>query len=267
MEPQEAPTSLSTTPPTVDLMRPLRYAVRVPLLLLHLGIGLPITLILINPVSARTLIKGERLDHLAIRWWSALLMRVFGFSLHRVGTPHAGACLTVANHVSWLDIELVHSQRVVHFVAKSEISRWPLVGWLASRAGTIYHKRGSQESLGSVAQIMVDRLREGHAVGVFPEGGTTDGLSVKTFHARIFQAALDAGVPAQPVALRYLHDGAFNTRVPFKDSENFLQNFLRLLGERRSRAEVHFLPIIQDSGAGRRQMAENARQSITQTLG
>ena len=89
------------------------------------------------------------------------------------------------------------------FVAKSEIARWPFVGWLAARAGTIFHQRGSTDSLAAVMARVVERLREGMAVGVFPEGGSGHGDAVGTFHARIFQTALDANVPVQPVALRY----------------------------------------------------------------
>lgn len=245
-----------------DLMRPLRYAVRVPLLTLHLLLGLPLTLILINRYTARWTLDGERVDHRAIRLWSVGLMRVFGFRTRRINQPLPGAHLLVANHVSWIDIELVHSQRVVGFVAKSEISRWPLVGWLASRGGTIYHQRGSNASLNGVMELMVGRLDSGQAVGVFPEGGTSGGETVRTFHARIFQAAFEAQVPVQPVALRYGEGGSAQTTVAFAPGENFLQNFLRLLGEPARVAEVHFLAPIQPEGQGRRQVAEQARERI-----
>ncbi|HLU12677.1 MAG TPA: 1-acyl-sn-glycerol-3-phosphate acyltransferase, partial [Arenimonas sp.] len=112
--------------------RVLRYLLRIPLLLLHLLVSLPATLLLINPLSARIELRGERLDHRAIRWWSGMLLRIFGFRVRRYGTPLPGAVMFVANHVSWIDIELMHSQRMMGFVAKAEIARWPLVGWLAS---------------------------------------------------------------------------------------------------------------------------------------
>src|SRR3546814_19924248 len=86
--------------------------------------------------------------------------------------------------------------------AKREIAGWPLVGWLATGGETIFHQRGSQESLGGVLQVMLARLRSGHSVGVFPEGRTGHGDEVGPFHARIFLAAVEAGAPVQPVALR-----------------------------------------------------------------
>ncbi len=260
---KERPRSASQTDP----LRVLRYAWRVPVLLWHLLIHLPLTLLLINPLSERIRWNGEHLRHKVIRWWSAGLMRIFGFSVRAYGRPAQGSALIVANHLSWLDIELIHSRLAVEFVAKAEIGRWPLIGWLARRAGTIYHRRGSTESLASVSQLMVDRLREGAAVGVFPEGGTTDGTRVRVFHARIFQCAIEAGAPVQPVALRYLLDGVPNPAVPFLDGENFFVNFLRLLGEPSMTAEVHFLELLPVNGDKRRQLAEGARGAIMRTLG
>lgn len=255
-----------TVPKSRDPMRPLRYCWRVPLLIVHLLLGLPLTLLLINPLTARWRIAGERVDHRAIRAWSGGLMRIFGFRLRRIGQPLAGPFLLVANHVSWIDIELVHSQHVVGFVAKAEISRWPLVGWLAGRAGTIYHQRGNNDSLHGVLEQMVHRLQAGQAVGVFPEGGTSGGESIRTFHARIFQAAFETRMPVQPVALRYGEGGNAQTIVAFARGENFLQNFLRLLGEPGRVAEVHFLAALQPGDEGRRHIAEQARASIIEVM-
>lgn len=249
-----------------DLLRPVRYALRVPVLLLHIGLGLPLTLALINRFTARWTLDGERVDHRAIRWWSGGLMRIFGFRLRRVGQPLRGPHLLVANHVSWIDIELVHSQRAVGFVAKAEISRWPLVGWVAKRGGTIYHQRGNNASLNGVLDMMVGRLDSGQAVGVFPEGTATTGDAIRTFHARIFQAAFEAQVPVQPVALRYGEAGDAQTIVAFQRGENFVQNFLRLLGEPSRVAEVHFLPPIQPGEEGRRHVAEQARERIVEAM-
>jgi len=250
-----------------DPWRPLRYAVRVPLLLLHLLIGLPITLLLINPLTARWRIDGERVDHRVIRVWSKLMMRIFGFRVQRFGVPLRGAVLCVANHVSWMDITLLHSARVVGFVAKSEISRWPLIGWLARRAGTIYHRRGSNESLTGVLHQMVQRMQSGEAVGVFPEGGATGGATVRTFHARIFQAAVVAEAPVQPVALRYGAGGSAQTIIAFAPGENFLANFIRVLGEPGRIAEVHFLDPVMPSADGRRRLAETCRELIVKAMG
>lgn len=244
----------------------MRYGWRTPLLLLHVLIAFPLALVAFNPLARRVQIGGERFDYWMTRWWSRRLVRIFGFRIRRIGEPLAGAALFVANHVSWLDIELMHSQRIMSFVAKAEIARWPLVGWLATRAGTIYHQRGSAHSLGAVMTRVVERLRSGMAVGVFPEGGTGPGDRVRTFHARIFQVAADAGVPVQPVALCYGDGGRMDASVPFAPKEHFFGNLVRLLGGRSLEATVHFLEPVAPGDDGRRQTAEAARTRIALAL-
>jgi 1-acyl-sn-glycerol-3-phosphate acyltransferase len=261
-------TTVESAPtPRRDWLRPLRYLLRAPLLLLHAIIAVPLALAAFNPLALRCRIGGERLDHWLTRWWSGRLVRIFGFRIRRIGEAQPGAVLFVANHVSWLDIELMHSQRIMSFVAKAEIARWPLVGWLATRAGTIYHQRGSAHSLGAVMERVVARLREGMAVGVFPEGRTGRGDCVRTFHARIFQVAVDAGVVVQPVALCYGNGERMDLRVPFGAQESFFANFVRLLGGPSLEASVHFLDPVALSDDGRRQTAEAARTRIAQALG
>ena len=249
------------------MIRVLRYLVRIPLLLLHLLVLLPIAMVLVSVPWARRGEHGQRLDNRVIRWWSAGLVRVFGLRLRRIGEPLRGAVLFVANHVSWIDIVVLHSQRMMGFVAKREIEGWPLVGWMAGRAETIFHQRGSSESLGGVLHEMLARLRTGRSVGVFPEGRTRDGREVGPFHARIFLAAVEAGARVQPVALRYGQGGDAQTVVAFQPGENFLANFLRLLGEPARVVEVHFLaPIGPADTAGRRRIAELARERIVAAM-
>lgn len=249
--------------PGASALRPLRTLVRLPLLLWHVLVHLPVVLLLLTRPTRHWRWRGEPVQHRVIRAWQAGLMRVFGFRLRRAGMPLAGPTLFVANHVGWVDISMLHSQRMMGFVAKDEISRWPLVGWLAARGQTIFHRRGSTESLGGVMEEMIRRLRRGQSVGVFPEGGTRGGGEVGPFHARIFTAAVEAGVPVQPVALVYGERGAAQQVVAFGRRESFFANFVRLLGEPARTATVHFLePILPGEADGRRRMADTARHRI-----
>jgi len=252
------------------MMRGFRYLYRGPLLLWHLFVHLPVVMLLINRWTARMYLgQGERVDHRVIRWWQGGLMRVFGIRIRRVGELVPGGVLYVANHVSWTDIVLMHSQRVMGFVAKREIERWPLVGWLASRGETLYHQRGDNESLGEVAREMAVRLRAGRAVGVFPEGRTRDGREVGPFHARIFMAAVAADAPVQPVALRYGDKGNAQHKVAYRARESFMANLVRLLGEPGCVADVIFLPPVRphEVEGGRREIAQIARARIMQAMG
>lgn len=247
--------------------RVFRYLYRVPLLLVHIVLFLPLILLLMLPPFGHMGGPANPLEHRVVRWWSSGLMWIFGFRLHRYGQPLPGPVLFVANHVGWVDISMVHSQQMVGFVAKREIADWPVVGWVASRGHTIYHQRGNTESLGGVMDEMVKRLQEQRPVAVFPEGRTRGGHEVGPFHARIFQAAVVTNVPVQPIALRYGERGNAQTLVAFAPGESFFGNFLRLLGEAPRRAEVHFLePISGSDLEGRRRIAETARARIVAVM-
>ncbi len=250
-----------------DLLRPLRYLWRVPLLLVHAVLAILLAALVLSWNQHRVMRNGrEPLPHRLIRWWSLGLMWIFGLRAVRVGQPLPDPVLFVANHTSWIDIELLHSQRATCFVAKAEIARWPLVGWLAASGGTIFHRRGNNYSLVAVMLLMGERLREGRSVAVFPEGGSGYNGVLKVFHARIFQVALDAEVPVQPVALRFARGGRRVVDVCFREDESFVANFLRLLGEPPMDAEVHFLATVPPCPEGRRHMAEQARERIAAAL-
>jgi 1-acyl-sn-glycerol-3-phosphate acyltransferase len=253
--------------PVRDPWRPVRYLWRVPLLLLHIALGILLCALILSWNRHRVMVDGrEPFAHRMIRWWSRMLMRIFGLRSVRIGTPLPDPVLFVANHTSWIDIELLHSQRAACFVAKAEIARWPLVGWMAANGGTIFHRRGSNHSLAAVMQAMVERLRGGRSVAVFPEGGTGHNGVLKVFHARIFQAALDAQVPVQPVALRFARNGRRLIDAGFREDENFMGNLLRMLGEAPLDAEVHFLTPVPAMPDARRRMADLSRERIGAAL-
>ena len=244
-------------------MRAFRYCYRLPMLAWHALVHLPIVLLLI----AIGTIGGKQVGHAAIRWWSRGLLRVFGMRVRGVGTPLVGGTMFVANHVSWIDIIALLSQHMMGFIAKAEIRRWPVVGWITSHGETIYLQRGNANSLGDVMAEMSQRLRAGRAVAAFPEGGTREGRELGAFHARIFTAAVDADAPVQPVAL------CFGTRceaqqvVAFARGEHFVGNLLRLLGEPPRPVTVCFLePILHAEHGGRRGIASLARARIERAM-
>ncbi|WP_426687758.1 lysophospholipid acyltransferase family protein [Rhodanobacter ginsengiterrae] len=257
----------TTSEPERDLLRPLRYLWRVPLVLLHIVLGILLCGLLLSWNQHAVMRNGrEPFAHRMIRLWSVTLLRIFGMRARRFGEPQRDPVLFVANHTSWIDITMLHSQRAACFVAKAEIAGWPLVGWLAASGGTIFHRRGSNHSLSTVMQAMVECLRAGRSVAVFPEGGTGYNGVLKVFHARIFQAALDAEVSVQPVALRFARDGRRLLDAGFREEESFFGNIVRLLGEAPMDAEIHFLAPVPATPDARRRMAELSRERIAAAL-
>ncbi|WEN15544.1 lysophospholipid acyltransferase family protein [Rhodanobacter sp. AS-Z3] len=257
----------TTSVPERDLLRPLRYLWRVPLVLLHIVLGILLCGLLLSWAQQVVMTGGrEPFAHRMTRLWSVGLLRIFGLRARRFGKAQDDPVLFVANHTSWIDITMLHSQRAACFVAKAEIAGWPLIGWLASSGGTIFHRRGNNHSLSAVMQVMVERLRAGHAVAVFPEGGTGYNGVLKVFHARIFQAALDADVTVQPVALRFARDGRRVLDAGFREHESFFANIVRMLGAAPMDAEIHFLAPVPSTPEARRRMAELSRERIIAAL-
>ena len=186
----------------------------------------------------------------------------FGVRTKISGTPVEGAALVVANHISWLDIPVIHSGCAMGYVGKAEIDRWPVFRFIARTGGTIFHQRGSHDSASDVSAVMSERLLQGRKVTIFPEGGIKPGSSIRTFHARLFRSAVDVGCPVQPVMVRYMRRGVRDDDISFRDNESMLVNFSRLLGRPGVQAEVHFLAPIDSDGKPRRELADAARAAV-----
>lgn len=140
-----------------------------------------------------------------VQAWARRMLEIVGVGLQVQGTPpSAGPVLLVANHISWLDILVIHATRHCRFVSKSELRHWPLIGTLATGAGTLYIERESRRDAMRVVHHMAERLAAGEVLAVFPEGTTSDGVALLPFHANLLQAAVSQDAPAQPVALRFV---------------------------------------------------------------
>ena len=142
--------------------------------------------------------------HEQVRLWSRSMLEVLDIGLTVRGLPpRHGPVLLVANHISWLDILVIHAAVYCRFVAKSEVRHWPLIGTLATGAGTLYIERDSRRDALRVVHHMADSLKAGDVLAVFPEGTTSDGVSLLPFHGNLVQAAISTQAPVQPVALKF----------------------------------------------------------------
>ena len=120
-------------------------------------------------------------------YWSRLLCFICGLKVYVRGQKPDSPVLLVANHVSWLDIPIIHSLMLVGFVAKSEIKYWPILGWITMVGDTLFLKRGSAESRKGVINQIKKRLENDRSVAVFPEGTVTDGSYLRTFHRQLIR--------------------------------------------------------------------------------
>jgi 1-acyl-sn-glycerol-3-phosphate acyltransferase len=202
--------------------------------------------------------------------WAQAMLRIGGVELVVSGSPvAAGPALLVANHLSWLDIVVVHAARYCRFVSKSDVKDWPLVGTLAAGAGTLYIERTSKRDAHRVVHQMAERLALGDVLAVFPEGTTGDGISLRPFHANLLQAAIAADAPVQPMALRFVDaDSGQTCFAPrYIDDDSLLTSIWATLCVRKLRAEVSFGEPQQSQGRDRRVWAADLQQDVERLLG
>jgi 1-acyl-sn-glycerol-3-phosphate acyltransferase len=237
---------------------PVRFY-RSTLLLFHLFAGIA-TVALLFPFYS-----GAR-RRLAVARWSARILSAVNVELRLRGVPPAvkdRAAVLVANHVSWLDIPLVHSVWQVRFIAKSEVRRWPLIGWLSARTGTLFIQRGKSRHATRINQAIQAAFLAGDAIGVFPEGTTTDGTGLQPFHASLLQPAVDVRALVFPVALRYLdEERRVNVNASYVGDTSLIESMAMILRERKIVAELIFLPAIDAEGKSRRDVARETHAAI-----
>jgi 1-acyl-sn-glycerol-3-phosphate acyltransferase len=181
--------------------------------------------------------------------------------------PDGEPMLIVANHVSWLDVFALNAVCPARFVAKVETRDWPLAGTIARNFGAVFIRRESPRDAARVKDVVAGCLRRGERVAVFPEATTTDGTRLLRFRPAMFQAARDAGVRVQPVAIRYpAADGTANPAPAFVDDMTFVDSLRRLLREPSVDVELDFAAPIRSVDLERRDLAALARGAVAAAL-
>lgn len=171
-----------------------RAALRLMRVALHLALG----------TAARMLPIGNILRPPGWRQrWSRGLLGALGARLEAPPVRIAPGTLVVANHVSWVDAFVLDAICSASFVAKDEIRRWPLLGWLLAREGTVFLRRGFNRRLPDVVRTVQARLAGGETIACFPEGTTSEGLRVLPFRPALFEAAVRSGSPVAAFMIQY----------------------------------------------------------------
>ena len=207
-------------------------------------------------------------QQMAVQLWAQGVLRIMGIGLQVHGRAHPGPVLLVANHISWLDIVVMLAAHYCRFVAKSELKAWPLIGPLATAAGTLYIERSSSRDALRVVHHMAERLQAGDVLAVFPEGTTGDGVAVLPFHANLLQAAIAAQAPAQAVGLRFVNAWGQPSFAPcYIGDDTFVGSVWRTLCARGLVVHVAFAAADMSQGRNRRDWATDLRAQVMAVRG
>lgn len=187
-----------------------------------------------------------------------------------IDASRAQQYITVANHISWLDIFVINAVAPMRFVAKADIRDWPLVGPLCAGTGTIFIERQKRTALRDVIVIVKQALKAGDRVAVFPEGTTGDTKSIRAFHSNFLQVAVDEQLTVLPLAMRYVDakTGGVSDATLFIDDTTFIKSCLQVCGEPQIIAELFFTePIAPSAQWTRQSLSHRSREQICGALG
>jgi 1-acyl-sn-glycerol-3-phosphate acyltransferase len=195
-------------------------------------------------------------------------LRLMRLPLVVKGRPMALPGASVANHSSWLDIFALNAAHKVYFVAKSEVSGWPGIGWLARATGTVFIARKGVEAKRQQA-LFEDRLGAGHRLLFFPEGTSTDAIRVLPFKSTLFAAfftpALVRTTHIQPVTVVFhAPDGEDARFYGWWGDMDFASHLVKTLSARRQgHVEVTFHPEVPvDAFESRKVLAQHCERVI-----
>jgi 1-acyl-sn-glycerol-3-phosphate acyltransferase len=211
------------------------------------------------------------------RGYCRLMLRCLGVRLAVSGGPirNLRGVLVVSDHVSWLDVLTIGAlfpadrwrPRPLSVVARADVAGSRLIRTVVRICTTIPIERSSLRRLPAVVDTVAGKLRGGHTVLAFPEGTTWCGLVGGRFYPAMFQAAIDAARPVQPLRLRYHHqDGRVSTAPAYIGDDRLFCSVRRVLAARRTHARVYVDPL-QLPGTDRRELARRCQTELRVSAG
>jgi 1-acyl-sn-glycerol-3-phosphate acyltransferase len=238
---------------------------------------LALTLLLL-PFQLVGLVFDLRLQRTIPHLYHRVLCALIGVRIHELGLRStASPVLILSNHVSWLDICVISALAPVVFVAKSEVARWPLLGWLAKLQRTIFINRQARHQTGAATREIAGRLLGGDAVVLFAEGTSSDGVRVLPFRSSLVGAVHHAlgnnthhsVITVQPMSLAYVGFGGvpmgrgLRERVAWYGDVDLIPHLLQLLSSGAVDVTVSWgEATAYDIRADRKAIARDAEKSV-----
>lgn len=204
------------------------------------------------------------------KWWARRSLMALGITLDqnaRLAADDSPSGLVVSNHVSFIDILLINAIAPSDFVSKSDVTHWPVIGWVAARVGTIFIERGNRRAAHRTQEVMVERLLAGRRVAIFPEGTTTSGEHLLPFHGALFQAAVESGVAVHCLCISYHEsDGRPSQRSSYVGELSLRECMWQIAAGGPLTARISWLPEISPPHSDRRHLAHHAHRLLSHAI-
>ena len=172
--------------------------------------------------------------------------------------------LIVSNHLSYLDILVLCSIAPTVFVSKADVRNWPVFGWLASLAGTVFIERERRTHVGAVNREIESALADGVPVVIFPEGTSSDGQTILPFRSSLLEPVAGAPHAITTCWIQYtLGDGDVRQEVCYWGDHSFFPHLLNLLDKRKISARVCFGKFDRAT-EDRKELAKQLQTAVTE---
>ncbi len=189
--------------------------------------------------------------------------------------------LVVCNHLSLFEIATFPVAFGGSFVAKADIRRWPLVGWMSEKFGVVFVDRRPSHALEALRTVQERVKHVDYPMFLFPEGTTTNGAYVKPFKSTLFNFVENSDVAVQPMVVNY----RFRDGTPISDDDlanhyAYFDNKKIDMGPRAARersafmqvfhimivggfrVEITVMPTLTTAGLNRKQIAEQLQETV-----
>jgi 1-acyl-sn-glycerol-3-phosphate acyltransferase len=168
----------------------------------------------------------------------------------------------VSNHLSYLDVLVLGALAPSVFVAKREVKNWPIFGWFARLAGTLFAHRELRTQVGPLTRRLRTMLEQGILVVLFPEGTSSDGRTILPFKSALLEPATDSSRPLSACLIAYrLEDGDVGEEVCYWKDMTFVPHLFNLLSKRRIEASLFFSGNLERN-ANRKDLARKLHSEV-----
>ncbi|MDP5170450.1 MAG: 1-acyl-sn-glycerol-3-phosphate acyltransferase [Bacteroidia bacterium] len=199
--------------------------------------------------------QSRQISYGGLKHWSRWAKRLLGVEIEYQGEFPTVSAMVLPNHRSYIDVLPFTLKLDLTFVAKVEVSRWPVIGLGARAVGTVFVDRADKASRTLTRQKMGEALAMGRSVIVFAEGTTFKAPDLGVLRPGMFQLAAEGGFPVVPVAIEYQH-----VEDAWVGKDTFIPHFIRCFGKKNTRIVVRFGPMMTSSDS------ESLRQEVYEWL-
>jgi 1-acyl-sn-glycerol-3-phosphate acyltransferase len=192
---------------------------------------------------------------------SRRMLKIFRTEIRTFG-PVPAAGLLVSNHLSYVDILVISTITPAIFVAKREVKSWPVFGWFAKLAGTVFVDRERRTRAGQTTNEIQSALVQGALVVLFPEGTSSNGETVLPFKTSLLEPAARQTHSLFASLIQYrIDDGDVSEEVCYWKDMMLVPHLINLLGKRTIRASVRFTQL-REGSTDRKELARQLHSEI-----